>query len=48
MHNENGIAYQLQISNVENEEILSAEFDYSSSEIIDDNEYIINLHLIPK
>ena len=47
-HNENVIAYPTQVANVQNEEIIEVEFDYSSSDMNLDNEYTINLHLIPK
>lgn len=47
-HNENVIAHPTQVANVEDEEIIEVEFDYSSSDMNLDNEYTINLHLIPK
>jgi len=47
-HNENVIAYPSQVANVENEEIIEVQFDYSSSDMNLENKYSINLHLIPK
>ena len=47
-HSENVIAHPTQVANVQNEEIIEVEFDYSSSDMNLDNEYTINLHLIPK
>ena len=48
IHNEEAIAYPSQVASVDDEEIIEARFDYSSSDMNLDNEYTINLHLIPK
>ena len=47
-HSENAIVHPTQVANVEDEEIIEVQFDYSSSDINLNNEYTINLHLIPK
>ena len=48
MHNENVIAYPLEIANVEDKEILDVEFNYNNSEMTANRKYTIDLHLIPK
>jgi glycopeptide antibiotics resistance protein len=45
---ENVIVYPSQVASVENENVLEVLFDYNGSNMNLENEYTINLHLLPK